>query len=97
MLPAGILAEVGGNGTLGLDTGIDDLLWNGKLLAQRIKRATPTMLSPIAMNCLLLILRTPEAVVVVVSSFFCRPPSSISALEALPGSTLLAIVPLWNK
>ena len=76
MLPAGILAEVGGNGTFGLDTGIDDLLWNGKLLAQRIKRATPTMLSPIAMNCLLLILRTPEAAAVVVvllyQAFFLR-------------------------
>ena len=55
MLPAGILAG-GGNSVSELDTGIEGLLWNGKLLAQKRKMATPTMLAAIAMNCLLLIL-----------------------------------------
>src|SRR5215207_4017975 len=97
MLPAGILAAEGrGSGIFGLDTGIDDLLWNGKLLAQKTKMATPTVLAAIARNCLLLIFRMPEvAVVVVVSGFFSLPPS-ISESEALRGSILLArvVVPL---
>lgn len=89
MLPAGILAEGGGNSVFGLDTGIDDLLWDGKLLAQKRKIATPTVLAAIAMNCLLLILRMPDTAVV------SDPFSSFkSVLEALPGSVLLAIVPL---
>src|SRR5215211_5406502 len=97
MLPAGILAEGRGNGIFGLDTGIDGLLWNGKLLAQKTKMATPTALAAIARNCLLLIFRMPEvAVVVVVSGFFSLPPSISAASEALRGSILLArvVVPL---
>src|SRR5215213_9126479 len=97
MLPAGILAAEGrGNGIFGLDTGIDDLLWNGKLLAQKTKMATPTVLAAIAMNFFLLIFRMPEAAAVVVSGFFS--PLSISGSEALRGSILLAtVVPLSNK